>query len=249
MDFAAVNEIYIRYKASKVPDAIHPDDVMYNSGKGFYFNVGEDGLRVVLRGLSLTWCQGVQRILDLPCGHGRVARHLRAGFPGAEVFFCDIDRSGVDFCAKTFEGTGIYSEPDLTRVDLPRDLDVIWVGSLFTHVDRTRTTAWLHYLAQHLREFGIIVATFRGLSQFDATDFGGDADAGELHRVFEETGFGYAVYKKYLKEDYGTTLVRPSAICKIAEQVEDTRILAYIERGWANRQDVLVLCKHNRMKR
>ena len=249
MDFSAINDIYNGYKNATVSTNVHPDDVMYNSGKGFYYQVGEDGLRVVLRGLSHTWCQKVNRILDIPCGHGRVARHLRTGFPGAEMFFCDIDKTGVDFCAKEFGGKGLYSEPDLTNVKLPEKLDLIWVGSLFTHVDRDRTAKWMKHLASHLNEHGILVATFRGLSQSGSMDFGGEADKEKLQRDFSETGFGFAVYKRFEKENYGTTLVRPSAVCAIAEQIADTRILSYVERGWANRQDVLILCKHDRMKK
>ena len=41
----------------------------------------------------------VARLLDLPCGHGRVMRYLRAAFPRAEITGCDLLRDGVDHCA------------------------------------------------------------------------------------------------------------------------------------------------------
>ncbi|MBA9019207.1 methyltransferase domain-containing protein [Aminobacter ciceronei] len=100
----------------------------------------------------MTWRQDVSKVLDLPCGHGRVSRHLKLLFPTAEMFYCDIDAEGADFCARTFGGTAIHSQPDLLQVGLPRSLDVIWIGSLFTHVDRKRTADWLGYLADHLSE-------------------------------------------------------------------------------------------------
>ncbi len=60
---------------------IAPDDQMFVAGQeAHYFSVGEDGLNNVLASLVRSRCQKVEQILDLPCGHGRVARHLRAGF-------------------------------------------------------------------------------------------------------------------------------------------------------------------------
>ena len=247
MDFATIDGVFNRYKAAQLNREIHPDDVMFNSGKNFYFTVGEDAVRVILRAMSLTWRTDVLRVLDLPCGHGRVARHLPAAFPKAEFFFCDIDKEGVDFCAKQFGGTGIYSEPDLTRVALPKNLDVAWMGSLFTHVDRHRAAAWLAPIASHLSDKAVLVATFRGLSQKSSSEFGGSASHDALIRDFERTGYGFAVYKEWQAENYGTTLVRPSAVVAIAEQIPGMRILSYTEKGWANRQDVLVICRHERV--
>ena len=163
MELVAVADVYAAYKAASVSTEIHPNDVMYNTGKKHYSSVGESGLMCVLSGLSQSWRLQVERILDLPCGHGRVARHLRAAFPDACMFFSDLDHEGVDFCSKTFQGTPVYSQPDLTKVDLPSDLDVIWVGSLFTHLDAERTLAWLRHLFGALRPHGILVATFHGL--------------------------------------------------------------------------------------
>ena len=79
------------------------------------------------------------RILDFPCGHGRVLRYLRAEFPQAEITACDLLRDGVDFCAANFGAIPVYSDPDPSRIGLPRDaFDLIWVGSLFTHFDAAR---------------------------------------------------------------------------------------------------------------
>lgn len=244
IDFAA--RIHGAYKAAPLINEIHPNDVMFNTGKPWYFSVGENGLRMILTGLMLSWKQQVSRILDLPCGHGRIGRHLRAAFPKAEIFFCDLDSEGVDFCASHFAGTAVYSQPDLTKVDLPRDLDVIWIGSLFTHLDRARTAAWIEYLTRHLSEHGILVATFHGYFSAEHRLPGGGADRDEAVRQMHETGFGYSRYKTY-ESDYGFSLSKPTAIMEIAN-IPGTRILSYTERGWANNHDVLVLCRHDRLK-
>jgi SAM-dependent methyltransferase len=253
MDFAKVAQIYTSYKATPVSQVIHPNDVMYKTGQAFYYTVGEDGVRAILRGLSYTWRADVQRILDLPCGHGRVGRHLRTAFPAAQIFYCEIDREGADFCAETFGGTPLYSEPDLMSVKLPDNLDVIWVGSLFTHLDLRRTTAWLAYLAEHLSEHGIIVATFHGRYTLELakTHLGirGGADWDSVVAGRESEGHGFAMYPNNFGVDgYGVSASKASKIMDIAEAIPGTRTLSYSERGWANNHDVLVLGKHDRLR-
>jgi SAM-dependent methyltransferase len=95
----------------------------------WYFSVGESGLKACINAASQSYLSSVRRILDIPCGHGRVARYLRAGFPNAEMFFCEIDKSAADFCPREFGGTAVYSRPELTEIDIPGDLDLIWIGS------------------------------------------------------------------------------------------------------------------------
>jgi hypothetical protein len=113
--------------------SLDPRDHMFNTGPDWYWAVGESGLRAVRKALTLADEPAVRRVLDLPSGHGRVGRYLRAGFPDAELFFCDIDAEGAEFCARTFGGTAIASKPALTEAVLPQQCDMIWVGSLFTH--------------------------------------------------------------------------------------------------------------------
>src|SRR5262245_3795498 len=90
------------YSGVEVIRDLAPDDDMYLKGPDWYFSVGEDAARYILTALSISRLAAVQSILDLPCGHGRVTRHLRAMFPSATIACGDVDRSGVDFCARTF---------------------------------------------------------------------------------------------------------------------------------------------------
>lgn len=247
MEFTEIGTVYEGYSERGVSQKIHPDDVMYNTGEKHYFTVGLSALRCILSGLSFTWRSDISRILDLPCGHGRVSRHIRSAFPKAQLFFCDIDRSGVDFCSGNFAGSGVYSKPDLTAVELPNGLDIIWIGSLFTHIDKRRTVSWLAFLADHLSQNGIIVATFHGLFTAKHWKPGGNPDMRKIRRGFEDCGYGYARYRSFNMGDYGFSLSKPSAVLDIATDIPDTRVLSYTERGWANNHDVLVLCRNDRL--
>ena len=246
MKLPVIADIYRSYKNATVSEVIHPNDSMYNVGAGHYYIVGESAIDVILPGLILSSIHRVVRVLDLACGYGRVARHLRAAFPQCELLFCDLVHEGAKFCASTFGGTTIEANADLTKIALPRDLDIIWIGSLFTHVDRVRTANWLAFLADHLCEGGNIVATFHGYFSEKVTDFGERYDQAKLSREFFATGYGYCCADA--SQDYGVSLAKPSTILDIADSIPNTKVLAYTERGWANNHDVLTLNRSDRLK-
>jgi hypothetical protein len=110
MRFARVAVIEDAYTKAEIDKTVSPNDHMYNTGPDWYYTVGLDGIRVILRSLAISQLNDVRSVLDLPCGHGRVGRHLRAAFPRAEIAFADIDADGADFCAEQFRGTAIYSQ-------------------------------------------------------------------------------------------------------------------------------------------
>jgi SAM-dependent methyltransferase len=229
---------------------IHPDDHMWNTGQDWYFSVGECALRVVTFAVNMSWLPRVTSILDLPCGHGRVARHLRSGCPEAQMYVCDIDPSGVDFCAETFNGIGIHSQVELTEVTLPI-VDVIWVGSLFTHVDMVRTKRWLTYLAEHLTPHGVLVASFHGhwSVEMQKTSPMIDAESWDLIlKSYQETGFGYAPYRDFDMGDYGVSLTRPGVVCDLVSAIPGVRLIGYMERGWADNHDVVMVTRNDRLR-
>lgn len=171
--------------------------------------------------------------------------------PGAEMFFCDLDAGGAQFCAKEFRGTAIASRVELTEVNLPRDCDVIWVGSLFTHLDRARTERWLRHLCGSLSERGVLVATFHGRWTIELQEQSSVFDAAswcEVLTSYQATGFGYARYPDKPHEDYGISLSRPSAIVAMVEDIPNVRLLSYAERGWAGNHDVLGIGGLDRLK-
>jgi hypothetical protein len=251
VDFLTVAEMYRNYKASTISAVIHPNDGMYRGGADWYFPVGESGVACILSALAQTRLSKVQRILDLPCGHGRVARHLRSVFPDAELYLSDLDKEGVDFCASEFNGAGIYSVPDLTQAKLPYGFDVIWIGSLFTHLSRTKTFQWMSFLSEHLNTNGILVATFHGY--FTAQNPPGSArvDIEKLRREFHAMSYGFEAYESddpVQLGEYGFSVSKPSCILEMADAIPGTRVIGYTERGWAHNHDVLALCRDDRLK-
>ena len=240
----------IRIKTVEPSLEIHPDDHMWNTGQDWYFSVGESGLRLVEFAVSMSWLSEVTTILDLPCGHGRVARYLRSACPEARMYFCDLDRSGVDFCAKAFSGIGIQSQPELTQVMLPIT-NVIWVGSLFTHIDLTRTKRWMTYLTEHLTPHGVLLATFHGRWSIELQKTSPIIDCeswNEIIKSYQQTGFGYARYRDFDMGDYGISLTRPGVVCDLVSSIPGVRLLGYMERGWADTHDVVMITRNDRLR-
>jgi SAM-dependent methyltransferase len=247
MQLTTAAEIYRTYKANTVNALISNDDLMFVAGQtAHYFHVGEDGLNNVLSSLVRSRLERVESILDLPCGHGRVARHLRAAFPEAKMSFCDIDKGAADFCARTFDGVPLYSSSELTQVPLHRSFDIIWIGSLFTHVDESRTRRWLRYLCDQLTSDGILLATFHGVWVRESHNQEFKRNYRRLLRQVDRYGFGYARQSRL--EDYGVSVSLPWKVVEMASAMENVRILGYTERGWDENHDVLTIARTDRLK-
>ena len=134
-----VTDLLKQYEAAEIERTISPRDAMNDQ---WYQIVGQNAVEATAVACAAAKIRDVKRVLDLPCGHGRVLRHLVKLFPVAEFFACDLDRDGVDFCASTFGAQPVYSQENLLELTLPADLDVIWVG-VAVHPYFSRSHAYL----------------------------------------------------------------------------------------------------------
>jgi cyclopropane fatty-acyl-phospholipid synthase-like methyltransferase len=233
------------YDATAIEKQISPNDAMNNE---WYFSVGRSAVEVIIAACTSSTIQAVNNILDLPCGHGRVLRHLVRLFPKSKIDACDLDMDGVNFCATTFGANPTYSHEELTEVDFPNRYDIIWIGSLFTHTSQEVTSRWLAHLSKFLTPQGIIIATFHGrwcqyVHQV-APYIKEDAWQGILND-YSSMGYGYRDYLReenhpFIQGAYGISLVKPHVTIQILENIPDIRIFLYMERGWADHQDVVV---------
>ena len=122
-------------------------DTMLSGNDGHYLSVGLSALAAVERALDGT---EPRNILDLPCGFGRVTRALRARFSHAAITVSDLDVAGVDFSAREFNARAAYSVRDFRELNLGESYDLIWVGSLMTHLPAAQTKHLLAALGRHL---------------------------------------------------------------------------------------------------
>jgi SAM-dependent methyltransferase len=244
-DFGLLQQLLHNYNPNTVNRIISQNDTMRGDN---YISVGASAVEVIITACAVANMTKVNRVLDLPCGHGRVLRHLVHLFPKAEFSACDLDADGVSFCASTFGARPIYSKEDLTTVQFDSTYDLIWIGSLFTHTSYEITKKWLQFLSTLLSHTGIIVATFHGRW------------AAQLHRLvpylneeyfqmiladYKSKGYGYHDYKKeesheFISGNYGISVAKPHVLIEILEGIPNTRIYMYQEKAWAHNHDVAV---------
>lgn len=225
---------------SGIVKSLANDDAMFDGCHEHYVGVGLSADRAIQRGLH--GLEAPRRILDMPCGHGRVTRMLRARYPEASITVCDLDRSAVDFAASQFHARGVYSQEDFRGLNLGERFDLIWVGSLVTHLSEQQTRRFLDFAGRHLAPAGTLIVTSHGafvarrlLSyRYGLTD---PATRG-LRADAVIDGYGYRSYPG--GEGYGISL----AWREWYEQLFATgplRLKAYEEKGWDDHQDVLVV--------
>lgn len=240
-----VSEMFLNHKAATIDERISPKDAMNNQ---WYFNVGRSAVHSIGAAIMACKLQAVNRILDIPCGHGRVYRHLVHLFPGAALDACDLDSDAVDFCVQSFGGRAIYSREELTEVHFDSLYDIIWVGSLFTHTSEDVTKRYMAHLSKFLTPHGVIVATLHGrwsqhvhkVAPFIAEDIWA-----KILEGYNTTGYGYQDYPReknhsYIKGSYGISLVKPHVTIRNLEDIPGIRLYLYMERCWSDVHDVVV---------
>jgi len=213
-----------------------------------YLAVGESALESIKIAMLIAKkeVQSIRNILDLPCGHGRVLRMLRAYFPDSRIVACDLDKNGVDFCHKTFNAIPVYSEKKTDQISIKEKFDLIWCGSLFTHLNIDDMQDFLLFFESILSSQGILVFTTHGRRSIDLIKKGKDygLDSKKLTKLvedFENNGFGFQQYEG--QEDYGISESSPMYVLSRLQRLTSLRLLAYTEWGWDNHQDVISCIK------
>src|SRR5438105_14682090 len=108
-------ELYAAYLTGQVNRTLDPNDkenaAWLDEEWKFvhYFTVGADALRVIVAALTGNLRDVPQSVLDLPCGSGRVTRHLRAFFPDARLVACDLHDYHVKFFVDALGAEGFIS--------------------------------------------------------------------------------------------------------------------------------------------
>jgi SAM-dependent methyltransferase len=232
-----------------VRGAIHTLDLMFSPvsqvGLDHYLSVGRSAMANI--DATLAACgrsyADIRTVLDLPCGHGRVLRWLSEKVDPAGISACEIDTMAADFCHEEFGATALYSNDDPRLLAFPRRYDLIWVGSLFSHLDSNKSFGLFEKFVPALNPGGLMVFTTQGESCFTdpglagygkqfpliehqlRTDF---ALNGHCHTPYKPGGYyGMAIYSEaYLKAEMAD---------RFPGQV---KLVRHAARGWDNHQDV-----------
>jgi SAM-dependent methyltransferase len=222
---------------------ISEKDDMFAGNADHYFDVGRSAMWNVIAALNVARCGVPRRILDFASGYGRVLRYLRAKFPEAETVACDVDADRVEFCVQEFGATGIVSNPEPDAVPLDGTFDLIWCGSLMTHLDSHRWMQFLRMFQEHLSPGGIMLFTTHGRRcagwlESGRANYGlPSVEIPGLLAEYHTVGFGYRNYESF--SDYGVSLSAPSWVAKRVTDCRQVRLGYFLEFGWDEHQDVI----------
>ena len=224
-----------------------PDDWIYERGSPTYYTTGRTTIRRVRLAMLQTRKQDVRRILDFGSGYGRILRQFKAAFPDAQLVACDILRDAVDFCAETFGAEPVYAADAPGETEIEGGFDLIWVGSLFTHLDAPHWKGLLDLFERVLEPDGLLLFTTQGRFirdqiaarawldaygqpiwvNWDVTE----EDLDEVVSDYDGSGFGYLQWGT-LERRYGTSIATPAWVIEQLQTRSGFEILGYWEQGW-----------------
>ncbi len=228
-------------------EAVAPGERMPTEDLPGYFATGQSALKAVQLAQLAARKPGFVSILDMACGHGRVLRWLQAAFPDARLTACDLLRDGVDFCASTFGAKPVYSIPTPSSEMFPDRYDLIWVGSLLTHLDADQWVNFIKLWHDVLAPDGLLVVTTHGELVAERMRNGNHygylpPSIARTLRTFHHAGFAF-LEASTDQIDYGISLARPEWVIRRFLTYPDFRVVLLTEALWANHQDVVAVVK------
>lgn len=240
MLFNSIDEIRKRVDWHRMPS-----DPMYSGNDDHYAGVGESALKVIAASHLIASKGEPGSVLDFACATGRVTRWLRAAFPQADLHVSDINPDWLTWSADRFNASGWISGDDLAAVDAPRTFDLIWCGSLVTHVSEREATLLIRKFHDWLTPSGIAVVTTHG-SRFIHNLVAGThkyfSNEESTSMVLSELalkGYGYVAHPG---QTHGISVNTVEWLVRTVHQL-DARIISVSETAWDNHQDVVAFQK------
>lgn len=240
-----------RKRLQQVSLNLHHRDQMYKpnlKGAQHYLSVGLSAMGCISEA-SENANTTVGSVLDLPCGYGRVLRFLKVEFPEAHITGCELNPVALSFCKKRFGVDTVLSAIDFNQILLNQVYDLIWCGSLFTHIPMSSAKKLLQFLSDNLSEQGICVFTTHGEHSVDLitskryTYSLSATGQDTLLSTYDSIGYGFADFKN--EDAYGISAVKQDIIVALAASVGLKECVLYKARGWDNHQDVYAFKKVN----
>jgi len=246
--------IVAAYQRSPIDTTRDPDDAEHPIRDTWhddhYLAVGCEAVQIIVRVLLANLRQPPLTILDFACGSGRVTRHLRAMFPDARIAACDVGPGHVAFCEQQFGAEPMMSNIDFDQVEIRPEWDLVFCGSLLTHLPERLFWPSIRFISRGLTPTGIAMVTLAGRRSEHLQDHCWklieDQRFERIRRAYRHKGFGFADYTGHVRrlfprqERYGIALVKPSWVMSGLELMREVRILGYVERAWDDHQDLVV---------
>lgn len=222
-----------------------PQDAMFEGDPAHYLRCGASALLAVHAATLLGGLEPTS-ILDFGSGAGRVTRWLHAHWPDAALSATDLRAEDLAFCAAEFGCTTWVSGAGIETLAAPGTYDLIWAGSVLTHLDQARAEALVTKLLSWTRPGGLVVASVHGrtciprAAEFKHYGVERVRWYALVHAFERGADYVYADYDMH-KPGYGISVVRAGWMAGLLERLEDTRLVLHGERLWDDHHDVIAL--------
>jgi SAM-dependent methyltransferase len=158
-----------RYLQAHPTLVVPPAELRYNIGARYtiqqFLERGQrtvDDIEAALQSIGLSLDQR-REFLDFGCGCGRLILALRARRPTLAITGCDVDERAIGWCERNLtDSRWVINDPLPPSPFADGSFDLIWCGSVFTHLDEDRQDRWLRELRRILKPDGILLASVHG---------------------------------------------------------------------------------------
>jgi SAM-dependent methyltransferase len=227
-----------------VSGTVHPADTMWYLAKEpiGYAKHGASALAAIRATLLLAGRSAPSSILDFGCGFGRVGRWLRACYPDAALTGAEVTQNAVDFYSTEFAAEGWKTSTNLTSNVKTGRYDLIWAGSVFTHLPEESAKVLYRQFVSWLNPGGVAVFSVHGristrLFRSGSVPKTDRAAADVAIAAFDAGAYGFSSYDD--QENYGMSYSPPTWWTSYIVSTQRARLLAYAEGGWCGNQDIV----------
>ena len=105
----------------------------------------------------------ISTFFDFGCGCGRLLLTASQRWVNVSLYGCDVDHRGIQWCRNNLDSVELIVNEPLPPLPYNNDMfDVIWCGSVFTHLDENHQDLWLNELKRIMKTGGILLASVHG---------------------------------------------------------------------------------------
>lgn len=235
-----------RYLAEHPGLTIPPAELRYNvvgpctieqfvlGGEKMFDDI-EGALRSVSKSLN-----DIREMLDFGCGCGRLVLAVQ-GRKLAElsVTACDVDDRAVHWCQQFLKDIKCLVNHALPPLPFENEsFDLIWCGSVFTHLDEKHQDLWLGELNRVLKPNGMLLASVHGPHLWEPRlPFWTLRKLREKGLVFARTGADAGIHPSWYQVAWHTEQYIREHWTSVFE------ILGYRPRGLNDYQDIVIAQK------
>lgn len=226
-----------------VSSLIAADDQMYTGNREHYFQCGQSALQLIKKILNEYRLAEPQHIVDFACGYGRVLRFLRTGFPDSHISIFDTNKNAGLFCVESLKADEmISSHKHLQKIATANPPDLIWCGSLFTHINASKAIKLPELFRKILKSDGILIFTTHGdfsFQQLQAAKLTYGLKKSARQKImtgFRDKGYGFQPYRLF--GSYGIAIATPKWYQKLLTPENGWSQSGFIPQAWDNHQDI-----------